>query len=84
MAFDGRDIVGDSVICDGACGRDLTESDEEGGIMFGSKAMCPQCAPRVEAGARRHGEEHAINARCPPGMTFAHGVRTELRGKEPG
>ena len=34
--------IGDTVICD-YCGRDYTESDEKGGLIVGSYAVCPQC-----------------------------------------
>jgi hypothetical protein len=70
---------GDVVLCD-LCNADHTTVSTEGGIMFGSYACCPECAPRIEAGAKTHGEEDHIGERCPKGMTFAQWVRGVLRG----
>ena len=72
--------IGDSVICDW-CGEDYTESDAQGGLLFGSKACCPECAPRVEASAKRFNEDYDIRGRCPDGMTFKDWV-LQLRGGE--
>lgn len=71
--------IGRTVICDAACGRDLTDSPEQGGILFGSKAYCPKCTERSMPGIVQFEELHHIKARCPEGMTFADWVR-ELRG----
>jgi len=61
--------IGDTVICD-TCGEDYTNSDESGGILFGSKGVCPKCAPSLEADAKKYHEEEWIKARCPDGMSF--------------
>lgn len=69
----------DRVICDGRCGEDWTTRKESGGILFGSKAMCPNCAPQIEKDAARFGELDYIKGRCPEGMSFADWVRDCLR-----
>lgn len=68
--------MGDRVICDWGCGEEWTDRPESGGLLFGSKATCPDCAPRLEANARKHGELHFIRARCPENMSFADWVRS--------
>lgn len=65
--------IGNSVVCDG-CGNDYTESDESGGILFGSSAYCPGCAPGIEESARKYSEEENIGAVCPPGVSFREWV----------
>lgn len=63
------------VICDG-CSKDYTDSPESGGIYgLMTKAFCPECAPKVEADAKKYGEDQYIFARCPKGMSFADWVR---------
>lgn len=62
--------IGNTVVCDWSCGADFTNSDRSGGLLFGSKACCPDCAPKCEADAKRYGEERFIAGRCPPGMSF--------------
>lgn len=34
--------IGDEVICD-LCNSDYTESEQEGGLLVGSWAVCPEC-----------------------------------------
>ncbi len=72
-----RDItvidMGDQVLCDW-CGKDYTNSDAKGGFMFGFKATCPSCAPKMEADAKKYDEEHYIRARCPADLTFREWV----------
>ena len=73
--------IGDSVVCDW-CGKDYTDPPESlkgGGLLFGSKACCPECAPRVKRSAKACGEESYIKGYCPDGMTFKNWV-LELRG----
>ncbi len=55
--------------------EEFTSSKETGGILFGSKAACPKCAPGIEKRAKEFGEEKHIKARCPDGMGFAEWVR---------
>ena len=70
--------VGDSVICD-SCGDDYTDSDRCGGILFESKAICPNCSPKWISNAKTYSEMHFIKAECPEGKTFADWVRGDLR-----
>lgn len=72
--------VGRAVVCDW-CDKDFTDSAETGGFIFESKATCPCCAARLETGAKKHGEERFIRARCPGGKSFADFVR-EYRGQD--
>lgn len=70
--------IGDSVHCD-MCGKDWSGRSESGGILFGSHAACPDCAPKVEADAKRYRESAHIRGRCPPGIPFAEWC-LKLRG----
>lgn len=77
----GRPIeVGALVVCDFCC-LDFTKSDERGGVIFESKAICPRCTPRLLASVERNGEERFVRATCPAGQTFADFVR-EYRGAD--
>lgn len=62
--------IGNTVICD-LCNKNYTDSLVEGGLQFGRKAVCPECAPQLEADAKRYGEERFIGDRARPGETFA-------------
>lgn len=77
MAIEQFDIA-DHVECDG-CSKVFTDSDEPGGILFGSKGYGPCCAAKMEADIKRFGEEQYIRDRCPPGMAFKEWV-LKLRG----
>ncbi len=66
---------GDTVLCD-LCNKDYTNSDESGGFLFQSKAVCPECAPRFLAGVKKYGEEMFIKGYCPPDMSFADWIRS--------
>lgn len=66
--------VGRRVECDW-CGEGWTDRPESGGLLFQSKACCPDCAPKVEASARSYGEERFIRGRCLEGVSFADWVR---------
>ena len=70
--------VGDYVECDICC-RNYTGKPDEGGLLFGSKGVCPRCAPGMEESAKKYGEEQYIKARCPKGMAFAAWI-VSLRG----
>lgn len=70
--------IGDSVQCD-LCSTEYRGSDEQGGILVQSKAVCPDCAPSFEEDLVHYDETHLIRARCPPGMTF-HSWVMQLRG----
>lgn len=71
--------IGDNVICD-ICNGDWTGRLESGGLLFGSSAICPECAPKFEMDVRRYNEQRFIKARCPAGKSFADWVRQDLRG----
>jgi len=70
--------LGNTVFCDW-CGKDYTNSDEEGGILFVSKACCPQCVSKVRASAKKYHEERFIKEECPEGMKFREWIM-KLRG----
>ena len=53
---------GPHVNCD-LCNEEYMDSDEKGGFLFVSNAVCPKCAPQFEEGIKKHGEEHYIRAR---------------------
>lgn len=62
--------IGDQVICD-ICNEDYTHNNiDQGGILFGSKAVCPKCTPKLEDSAKKYNEEDYITDRCPARMTF--------------
>lgn len=61
--------IGDCVVCD-VCSEDFTNSDEQGGFLFGSYGVCPVCAPRFEANVHACGEGKYIRDRAEPGETF--------------
>lgn len=77
-------FLGDRVFCDWTCGEEFTNSDAVGGITFGSKAVCPNCAPDAEAKAKQYNEEKYIGHRAAPGQTFRDFVVNTLRKGEPG
>lgn len=60
--------IGRIVVCD-FCDEDHTDTPISGGVIFGSKAVCPVCVPRVQ------GEPQYIKARCPAGQSFGDFVR---------
>lgn len=66
------------VVCD-YCGDDHTTDSAPGGLLFGTYAACPKCAPQMDRSARTYGETRFIRARCPEGKTFAQWVREDLR-----
>lgn len=61
--------VGDTVICD-LCGGNFTKSDRQGGIIFMSKGVCPDCTPHFLESVYSAGEETHIKAQCPTSMSF--------------
>jgi len=69
---------GDVVLCDD-CGDDWTNSPISGGLLFGSKAICPRCCGKWEHDAKRYDEQRFIRARCPEHKSFADWVRQDLR-----
>jgi len=61
--------VGNVVLCD-LCNKDYTYSDEKGGFLFGSHAVCPDCAPKFEEGVKKYNEEKYVRDRAKPEETF--------------
>lgn len=62
-------IPGDTVLCD-LCNEDYTNSDEKGGFLFGSKAVCPKCAPEFLNSIKSYNEERYIRAQANPDESF--------------
>lgn len=77
-----RQNIGRTVLCD-MCNEDYTDSPESGGFIFGSYAVCPKCAPRIEKDITRYREQHAIHRRTADGESFADMVR-DYRGPDGG
>lgn len=61
--------VGDTVLCD-MCNDDFTNSDEKGGFLFGSSAVCPRCTPDMEKNIAHYKEEEYIKDRARPDESF--------------
>lgn len=61
--------IGDTVVCD-LCNKDYTNSDAKGGLLFESKGVCPDCAPRLIKDAEKYGETEFIRERAEEGETF--------------
>ena len=74
--------IGDIVVCD-ICAGNFTESNEQGGMIFGSKAYCPSCTVDALPRIRHYEEESYIRAQCPDGVAFADFVR-DYRGPNAG
>lgn len=70
--------IGRSVVCD-SCNEDYTDSAAPGGLIFYSKAICPECEPHWMASITKNSEEQMIRAKCPAWLAFADFVR-EYRG----
>ena len=68
---------GNVVLCD-LCNEDYTSRDDVGGFVFQSKAVCPECAPKMLEDIKEYGEEHFIRGRC-DGRSFADWIREEYR-----
>lgn len=66
--------IGTAVFCD-FCNRDFTNDHAPGGVLFGSYALGPCCAPGVEKGP----DKKRIKARCPDGKSFRLWVLEDLR-----
>jgi len=60
---------GENVSCD-LCNKDYTMDDAKGGILFCSSAACPDCAPKMEEGAKKYNEEKYIVDRAKADETF--------------
>ncbi len=70
--------MGDTVLCD-SCSKDYTASTATGGLLFQSKAICPECLPKWDKAIAEEQEEHFIRARCPEDKAFASWVRDDVR-----
>ena len=66
--------IGRLVICD-SCDADYTHSPKHGGMVFGSRGICPECMPRWMALIEEHGEQFMIKATCPPNCSYADFIR---------
>lgn len=69
---------GSKVFCDD-CNKDFTESKEQGGLLFQSKAIGPCCKDKWVKSADKYNEQSFIRSECPDDMAFADWVRNELR-----
>ncbi len=63
------------VLCD-ICSDDYTNSNEHGGFLFDSYAVCPKCAPETEKNIIDYKEAKFIKARCPNHLSFRDWVYT--------
>jgi hypothetical protein len=64
---------GETVLCD-LCNEDYTASDEVGGFLFSSKAVCPICAIRLMPMIQKYKEESFIKSTARKGETFRNFV----------
>lgn len=60
---------GNHVNCD-SCDEEYMDSDEKGGFLFESKAICPKCADRWEQSAKKYGKSRFITVRAHTNETF--------------
>lgn len=67
---------GNRILCD-LCNKDWTDSKQTGGFLFESKAVCPDCEPKLLEMIMENEEGHL--AKCPKNMAFADWVRNYLR-----
>lgn len=59
----------DGVMCD-SCGKDFTGSNESGGFLFMSNAICPDCQEWYLKNIKKYKEEKYIKGYCPENMSF--------------
>jgi hypothetical protein len=60
---------GPHVNCD-MCNEEYMDSDEKGGFLFLSNAVCPKCEPEFEKKVKKYNEEKYIRARPKDGESF--------------
>lgn len=60
---------GKTVLCD-LCNADYTDSEETGGMLFSSKAVCPKCAIEFMKSIKKYHEESFIKATAREGESF--------------
>lgn len=70
--FEIRVDPGRVVRCD-FCNDDYTDAVTQGGLLFGTYAVCPECSERIPPNGRN------VKAHCPEGKSFADWVREDLR-----
>lgn len=56
-------FIGDEVVCD-FCNDDYTDSEDRGGFLIGSYAVCPKCAEKYRA------DYPVVDERCRDDETF--------------
>jgi hypothetical protein len=61
--------LGGQVLCD-MCNGDYSDSASQGGILFQSKAVCPECSPKLLRNAEKYDEMHMIRDRAREGESF--------------
>ena len=61
--------IGNVVLCD-YCSEDYTTSNDTGGILFSSYAICPKCAPNALKSIKGFKEEAYIQSEAMEGETF--------------
>ena len=71
---------GNIILCD-LCNKDFTNSDAKGGYLFGSKAVCPDCAENFMKGIKKYKEEKYIKARPKEDETFRDFIYRIRRGE---
>lgn len=71
--------IGTQVICD-FCGNDYSFKSDPGGMIFESKAVCPDCTKRSMRNIKKYGEEKFIRAFCPPNTSFWNFVFNYRKG----
>jgi hypothetical protein len=69
MVLDSELDVGNTVVCD-LCNDDFTDSDEKGGYIFGSKAVCPHCAEKTLKSIKKYHEEKYITSKPKANQSF--------------
>jgi len=74
--------LGRMVVCD-SCNTELTDDPRCGGILFGTRAIGPCCAPSWLVAAAENDELDDIKGYCPEGTSFADWVRDVIRGGRP-
>lgn len=67
--------MGDTVLCD-VCNEDYTHSSATGGMLFDTRAVCPDCETKVIKDANSYDEMHLVRGHCPAFITFANWIRS--------